>query len=290
MPLVPRTKIELSLAIFVVVAPFIIVPLSLILHGAPDAIAILLLVLMYTLTGLGGITIGFHRYFTHGSFRVRFMWLAYVFGILGSMAIQGKLSQWKFDHQTHHRYSDAAGDPHSPRRYGRGFLATLRGFAYAHVWWFFVTPMLTKKSGDPIIRRIDQLFIPMAILGLIIPALLGALIRLSFDYVIIDIAWAGVARACFVHHATWSVNSLGHLFGTRPFNTNDGSRNNRLVAIGTFGEGYQNGHHSFPYSARHGLMPNEPDLSYRVITSLEKISLVTNVRVPSRHEVEAKLA
>jgi len=117
---------------------------------------------------------------------------------------------------------------------------------------------------------------------------MGGLLTLSLTGVFLGFLWGGLVRACFVHHITWSVNSVCHLWGSRPFRTHDQSRNNALVGLLAFGEGWHNNHHAFPTSARHGLRWWELDLSYLFIRTLGLVGLAKEIRTPAQEARAAK--
>ncbi len=248
---------------------------------------------MYLLTALG-VTVGYHRLFTHRSFETTWP-VKWALGILGSMAVEGPLFKWVATHRMHHHHSDAPDDPHSPHGHGSGFLPTIRGFWHAHVGWMFGTdhPGLLRYVGDllgdPHLRVISKLFVVWAILGLLIPAALGGLLTSTWSGVLMGFLWGGLARLFFVHHMTFSINSVCHLWGRRPFRTRDQSRNNVVFGVLGIGEGWHNNHHAFPTSARHGLKWWQIDLSYLVIRGLEAVRLAWRVRVPESQAVLRRL-
>lgn len=227
----------------------------------------------YVLTGLG-ITIGFHRLLTHHSFEVGPV-LKAIFLILGSMAVQGKAIDWAANHLKHHAFSDQEGDPHSP----------LEGFFHAHVGWLFSAPpadrerYAKKLMGDPIIAFVDRTFLIWVGLGLLIPYLIGGWEGLL---------WGGFVRIAVVNHVTWAVNSVCHTFGDRPFDIKDMSRNNWIVGLLAFGEGWHHNHHAFPAMAYHGMSWRQFDLSAIVIRLLAKLRLAHNVKMPSRELVDRR--
>ncbi len=249
---------------------------------------------MYLVSGLG-ITIGFHRYFTHKSFDTSKPVAAFL-GIAGSMAVEGSLLDWAATHRSHHQHSDGDGDPHSPHAYGGGFWGVLRGAWHSHVGWFLSNrPKLEKRYivdllKDPMIRRVDSLFLLWVALGLAIPAVLGGLLTMSWMGVLLGFLWGGLVRVFLVHHVTWSVNSVCHIWGSRPFRSHDHSRNNPIFGVLALGEGWHNNHHAFPASARHGLKWWQFDISYIVIKAMSYVGITRNVRVPSRERINAKLA
>jgi stearoyl-CoA desaturase (delta-9 desaturase) len=245
-----------------------------------------LLVGMYVLTVLG-ITVGFHRLFTHRSFETNGV-VAFILGVLGSMAVQGRLFNWVALHRRHHQHSDEPGDPHSPHLSGTGVLGVLRGMWHAHVGWLFQPnpPDLPHYVKDLQqfrgLRVVNRLFFLWVALGLLIPALIGGLILGTWAGVFWGFMWGGLVRVLLVHHVTWSVNSVCHLWGRRPYQSSDESRNNFLFGVLAFGEGWHNTHHAFPTSARHGLRWWQIDVSYWVIRALSWFRLARNLKLPSR--------
>ncbi len=245
-----------------------------------------LLLGMYALTALG-ITVGFHRLFTHRSFET-YRAVRFLLGVLGSMALQGPLLKWAAFHRRHHEHSDESGDPHSPHLYGGGVPGLLRGLWHAHLGWVFRPdpPDLDRYVKDlrrsNLLRTVSVLFPVWVALGLLLPAVLGGVISLSWMSVWTGLVWGGLVRVFLVHHVTWSVNSVCHLWGRRPYRTGDESRNNFLFGVLALGEGWHNSHHAFPASARHGLRWWQPDASYLVIRALALLRLAWNVKVPTK--------
>ncbi len=240
---------------------------------------------MYVLTVLG-ITVGFHRLFTHKAFET-YSFIKYLLAIFGSMAVEGSLLKWVAVHRRHHQFSDMADDPHSPHNHGNSVRDILRGAWHAHIGWFFepdpsdLARYTKDLSRDKVLVKIDDLFPLWIIMGLVIPAVLGGLMHGSWEGALSGLLWGGFARAFLVHHVTWSINSICHIWGSRPFNTSDRSRNNFLFGIFALGEGWHNNHHAFPSSARHGLKWWQFDLSYEVIRLLKLLKLVWKVNLPS---------
>jgi stearoyl-CoA desaturase (delta-9 desaturase) len=241
---------------------------------------------MYVLTALG-ITVGFHRLFTHRAFQT-YPAVQFVLGVLGSMAVQGSLLKWVALHRRHHAHSDRPGDPHSPHLHGGGILGLLRGLWHAHLGWVFQAdpPDLDRYVKDlrrsALLRMVSTLFPVWVVLGLLIPAGLGGLLTGGWTGAWYGLAWGGLVRIFLVHHVTWSVNSVCHLWGRRPYRSDDQSRNNFLFGVLALGEGWHNTHHAFPTSARHGLRWWQPDASYWVIRGLALLGLAWNVRLPSK--------
>jgi stearoyl-CoA desaturase (delta-9 desaturase) len=244
-----------------------------------------LLLGMYVLTALG-ITVGFHRLFVHRSFET-YPWVKFILAALGSMAVQGSLFKWVAFHRKHHQHSDRPGDPHSPHTQGRGVLGLLHGVWHAHIGWFFrpdppdLDRYITDLSQSRSLRVASALFPFWAALGLVIPAVLGGLLTLSWAGVWTGLIWGGLVRVFLVHHVTWSVNSACHLWGRRPYRSDDQSRDNVVFGVLALGEGWHNTHHAFPTSARHGLRWWQIDVSYGVIRTLALLGLAWDVRLPS---------
>jgi stearoyl-CoA desaturase (delta-9 desaturase) len=244
-----------------------------------------LLLGMYVLTGLG-ITVGFHRLFTHRSFETGGV-VQFILAALGSMAVQGPLLKWVAVHRCHHQYSDQDDDPHSPHSRGRGLFGLLRGLWHAHLGWLFRPdpPHLFRYVKDLLqsgpLRVASALFPLWVLVGLLIPTILGFLLAGGWMGALLGFVWGGLARIFLVHHVTWSVNSICHLWGGQPYDVNDHSRNNFVIGVLSLGEGWHNNHHAFPTSARHGLRWWQIDVSYYVIRALALVGLAWKVRVPA---------
>jgi stearoyl-CoA desaturase (delta-9 desaturase) len=239
--------------------------------------------IMYSLTGLG-ITVGFHRYLTHRSFKTSRP-VRMVLGILGSAAIEGPVTAWVADHRKHHAFSDQEGDPHSPHvGHGGGWRGALRGLVHAHVGWLFLHTQRGNKRryapdlmNDPTIAFVDRTFLVWALGGLALPFFLGMAIGGSLHAGLTGLLWGGLVRVLVLHHVTYSINSLCHFFGRRGFATGDESRNLAWLAPLSFGEAWHNNHHAFPTSAAHGLRRTQLDPSALVIRGLERVGLAWDV-------------
>jgi stearoyl-CoA desaturase (delta-9 desaturase) len=251
--------------------------------------------LLYVATA-GGVTVGFHRHFTHRSFKAKPAVRA-ALAIMGSAAIEGPIVSWVADHRKHHAFSDREGDPHSPHvDHGHGWRGALRGLVHAHVGWLFIhTQRGAKKRyapdllADPLVARIDRLFVVWALGGLALAFVLGWLIGGSVAAGLTGLLWGGAVRILVVHHVTYSINSLCHFFGKRRFQTDDESRNLAWLAPLSLGEAWHNNHHAFPTSAEHGMGRRQFDPSALVIRALERAGLVWDVvRVDERRQA-AKL-
>jgi stearoyl-CoA desaturase (delta-9 desaturase) len=249
-----------------------------------------LLLGMYFVTAVG-ITVGFHRLFVHRAFETNST-VKFILAALGSMAVQAPLFKWVAVHRRHHRHSDEPGDPHSPHHHGPGLLGWLRGYWHSHIGWFFdpdppdLDHYIKDLRQDPVLRLADSLFLLWVALGLVIPAVLGGILKGWWAGVWTGLLWGGLVRIFLVHHVTWSVNSACHLWGFRPYRSDDESRNNFLFGVLALGEGFHNTHHAFPTSARHGLRWWEFDLSYWVIRLLALLGLARNVKLPTPESQE----
>jgi stearoyl-CoA desaturase (delta-9 desaturase) len=239
-----------------------------------------------------GITVGYHRYFTHGAFRAKRA-LRIALAIAGGLAAQGPVIGWVADHRRHHAFSDRDGDPHSPWLFGTSPVALARGFWHAHMGWLFgrdktnVDRFAPDLAGDRDMRVVDRLFPLWVVLSLLLPPLLGGLITLSWWGALTAFLWAGLARISFQHHVTWSVNSVCHMIGERPFASRDRSANFWPLAILSMGESWHNTHHADPTSARHGVLRGQIDISARVIWAFEKLGWAWNVRWPTPKRLAA---
>jgi stearoyl-CoA desaturase (Delta-9 desaturase) len=256
---------------------------------------LVLFLALYVATALG-VTVGYHRHFTHRSFKTS-TGLRATLAILGSAAIEGPVISWVADHRKHHTYADREGDPHSPHvGHEGGLRGALRGLTHAHVGWLFIHTQRGAKCRyapdlmkDPIVSFVDRTFVAWALAGLALPFCLGLVIGQSLKAGLTALLWGGAVRMLVIHHVTYSINSLCHYFGRKRFATGDESRNLLWLSVLSFGEAWHNNHHAFPTSAAHGLRRWELDPSALVIRLLEKLGLAWNVvRVsPDRQGMKA---
>jgi len=283
------------LTVGTVVIPSLVVAIVIVLTWGVwiDGIDLAMLILGAYLGGLG-VTLGYHRLFTHSSFQAK-PWLKRTLGILASMNVQGPLLFWCSCHRAHHQNSDREGDPHSPHLSGKGIWSAIKGFIHAHFGWIvfaghykYNAKRVRDLYEDPDVRFVDDYYLLWVFLGLAIPAVIGGLWDRSVEGAIQGFFWGGLGRVVLTHHITWSINSVGHLFGTRPFETHDESRNNLFLAVLSHGEGWHNNHHAFPQSARHGLEHGQIDSSYGIIRLMEKLGWVWKVRTVSDAQMEQK--
>jgi stearoyl-CoA desaturase (Delta-9 desaturase) len=277
-----------------IVIPFLAVPVGmyLMLKWGMPWVHVWVAVGVYILTGLG-ITVGFHRLFTHCSFKTPKVVQA-IFAVLGSMAVEGPLFRWVATHRQHHRHSDKEDDPHSPHLHGGGWKGFVKGLWHSHMGWMFKhTPNLEKSIPDLVRSRmltwINRLFPLWVLVGLLVPTLLSGLLTMSWQGTLLGFILGGLARVFFVHHVTWSINSVCHLWGKQPFRSNDESRNNPIMGVIAMGEGWHNNHHAFPSSPRHGLLKWQIDVSFMVIRALEVVGLAWHLQVPSMEKMQARL-
>jgi stearoyl-CoA desaturase (delta-9 desaturase) len=246
---------------------------------------ILLTVVFYLVTGLG-VTVGFHRLLTHRSFTATPA-LRAALAIAGSMAFQGQVTGWVAIHRRHHAFTDRPGDPHSPYRYGTHLAGQLRGLAHAHVGWLLrhdPTPAARyapDMAADPAMQAISAAFPAWCAASLALPAAAGAAIG-GWHGALTALLWAGLVRVTVLQHVTWSVNSLCHVIGTRPFTTRRHDRATNLwpLALLSLGESWHNMHHSDPACARHGADPGQIDISAAAIRAFEHLGWATSVHWP----------
>ena len=282
------------------VGVFVVVPLLALIAAIPVAWAwgflgwhdAIIALVFYWVSGLG-ITVGFHRYFTHGSFKAKTA-LRVALAVCGTLAIEGPVFNWVADHRRHHKYSDKEGDPHSPWRYGDDWRALSKGLVFAHVGWLFDPNKTSKEKfipdllADARIRRVHQLFPVLVLTSLLLPALIGGLWSMSWYGALTAFFWGSLVRIALLHHVTWSINSICHTFGSEEFEVRDKSRNVAWLAIASFGESWHNLHHADPTCARHGVLKGQLDPSARVIWAFEKLGWAYDIRWPDAGRLEAK--
>jgi len=286
---------QLLTLVAVVVPPLGVLSAAGILWGVAFSWLDLILLVSFYVVCAFGTTIGFHRLFTHRGFET-YAPVRAAFAVLGCMTMQGPLTQWVTDHRRHHAMSDQPGDPHSPHvGHGEGLVATVRGFVHAHVGWLFTQKGMERGRDygkdlyeDRLLVWIDRLYIVWVALTLAVPFLLGYWLGGSWERGVQAFVWAGLVRIFLYQHATFAVNSVCHMWGRRHFRSRDEARNNWVVALLVFGEGWHNNHHAFPASARHGLRRFQLDPSWWVIRALERLGLAWDVKVPSPVQLERR--
>lgn len=259
------------------------------LTGQVKPLSLILFILMYSACGIG-MTVGFHRYFAHKTFKTN-RFIEIVLAILGSMSAQGSVIAWVSVHRCHHQYSDTEGDPHSPHLHDD----PKQGLWYAHLGWLLddklPNSMIFAKDliQDSMMATINRLYVFWLALGMVLPAIVEGLLTWSWSGAWQGLIWGGMARVFFTSHGGYTINSITHVYGQRPFASKDQSRNNFWVAIPTLGEGWHNNHHAFPNSARFGFKWWQIDFGYWSIWLLERLNLVSDVKIPSSEMLEAKI-
>lgn len=251
--------------------------------GSVGLLGLTLLVIFYFLTALG-IEAGFHRYFSHSSFKGR-AFTTWMLGILGSMAAQGPVIFWVATHRKHHAFTDVEGDPHSPLTHGKNAIGMIKGFIHSHIGWLFESnPTSWAKFAPDLLRRreviaINQTYLLWVILGLVLPGLIGGIIGGTLQSAIEGLVWGGLLRIFLLDHMTWSVNSICHLIGKAPYSTKNNSRNLVLLSIPSVGGSLHNNHHYYPVSARNDHQSLlQLDLSGLFIEMLGIIGLASDIK------------
>jgi stearoyl-CoA desaturase (Delta-9 desaturase) len=298
----PLTEGPQPIGILVTLWAFVIIPFAALIAAVPVAWGgwlswpdIMIAIFFYYLSGLG-VTIGFHRYFTHGSFKAKRP-LRIALAVAGSLAIQGSVIQWVADHRRHHAFSDVEGDPHSPWRYGESVRGLIKGLFHAHMGWLFHRELSNRARfapdllADKALNRVDNLFPLWVAISMLAPATIGGLVTWSWAGALTAFFWGSLVRVSLLHHVTWSINSICHVFGERPFAVREGDRaaNFWPLAIISFGESWHNLHHADPTCARHGVMRGQIDTTARMIWLFEKLGWVYDVRWPKPERLAAKM-
>ena len=288
------TRLQRNANIAAVIVPFVAVlaAIPLLWNSLVGWTDIGIMVGVYLATAFG-ITIGYHRLLTHRAFETHRP-MKYLFAVLGSMAVQGPVIGWVADHRKHHAHTDEEGDPHSPH-VGQG--NGLRGLYHAHVGWLFEDHGIAEAKRyapdlleDPGMRFISRNFLAWVGLSLALPFALGYAIGGTLEAALLAFFWGGLVRIFFVHHVTWSINSICHFFGSRRFATDDQSTNVAWLAVPSLGEAWHHNHHAFPRAAVQGMRWWEVDISGMTIRAMEKVGLAWNVIVISPERQAQRLA
>jgi len=246
-------------------------------------IDLMIFLIMYNLVGIG-VTVGFHRLLTHNSFKT-YPIVRYILAFLGTISVQGSVLSWVSNHRKHHKFTDKKGDPHTPHLIeGNDLFSILKGLYHSHVGWLLNIDehadwIVYAKDlyDDPGMRFISRYSGPISLIGLLIPSLLGWFLSNSLIGALSALLWGGFIRIFFLHHITWSINSLCHFHGNRDFSTSDYSTNIYWLSLFSFGESWHNNHHAFPRNAQHGINSRQIDISYMFIVLLERIGLAWDV-------------
>ncbi|MFI6788733.1 acyl-CoA desaturase [Nonomuraea sp. NPDC050383] len=290
----PRSKAELVTFALVVGLPLIafVAAVPLAWGWGLGWTDIVIMFVFYAVSGLG-VTVGLHRYFTHGSFKAKRP-LKIALGIAGSLSLEMSVLDWVATHRKHHKFSDKEGDPHSPWRFGPGFRSMAKGLMYAHMGWMFDAERTNREKyapdlcKDPDVRKLHKWFPALALTSLLLPGVLGGLLTWSWQGALTALFWGSLVRIGLLHHVTWSINSICHVFGDEAFQVRDKSRNVWWLAIPSFGESWHNLHHSDPTCARHGALKGQIDLSAEVIRGFERLGWASDVRWPTPERLAAK--
>jgi stearoyl-CoA desaturase (delta-9 desaturase) len=283
----------------VTLALFILIPLAAVAAAVPVMWGwglhwrdVVIAGVLYVITGLG-ITVGYHRYFTHGSFKAN-RGLKIALGVMGSLAVMGPLVRWVADHRKHHQFSDKDDDPHSPWAFGTGPWNMIRGLWHAHVGWLFDVEQTSQSKyapdllADSDIVKMSRHFPTFVALSTLAPLLIGGLWSWSWQGALSAFFWASLVRVALLHHVTWSINSICHVVGSRPFKSRDRSGNVWWLSLPSFGESWHNLHHADPTSARHGVLRGQIDSSARLIWLFEKFGWAKDVRWPTPERLAAR--
>ena len=289
-------NLQLAVTLLIVGLPVVgLVTVCLAVFGSGATVVNLSLLIAFYLITAMGLTAGFHRLFTHRSFTARPA-LRVGLAVAGSMAFEGGVISWVATHRRHHAFTDEPGDPHSPYEYGGGVWGQLRGAVHAHVGWLFrgdstsIEQYAPDLRADPVIVAIDRAFPVLSLLSLGLPALIGWLLTGTAHGALTALLWGGFIRVFLLHHVTWSVNSLCHLYGTRPFKTRGTDRSTNLwpLALLSLGDSWHNLHHADPTSARHGVDRGQIDLAAGFIRLCEKAGWATKVRWPTDSRLDSR--
>jgi stearoyl-CoA desaturase (delta-9 desaturase) len=290
----PARELERRVAWVVVVVPLVGFVLAAVYLWEQGVSALDLgLCLALAFVTQAGITAGFHRLFTHQGFQAHPA-VRWVLGVAGSMAAQGPLLFWAACRRRHHQHSDEAEDPHSPRHGGRGPGGRLRGLWHAHVGWMFCHEpepwgrYIPDLLRDELAFGVHRTYLAWVLLGLALPAGVGGLASGTWVGALTGLLWGWLVRLFLVHHVTWSINSLCHAAGRRPYETGDDSRNNVLCGVLALGEGWHNNHHAFPTSVRFGLAWWQLDVGYLLIRLLQSARLAWAIKLPPPEMLRSK--
>lgn len=284
---------ERKIAIVTVVVPLIgfIAAIAIQLRHPAGRLDMAMLGVMYACTVIG-IGVGYHRLLTHRAFTTHKI-VRMILATLGSMAGQGPVLFWVALHRQHHKFSDRPGDPHSPHISGEEPSGWLSGLWHAHVGWMLNPQQRNLRfvidlMKEPEMVLVNKCYFHFLLIGIAIPAVIHGVVSHSWGGVLSGLLWGGLVRIFLVHHVTWSINSICHLYGSRPFANRDHSTNNLWLSLLSFGEAWHNNHHAFPQSARHGLQWWQVDINSYFIRCLETVGLAWDVKAPSQERLAAK--
>ncbi len=275
-------------AIFLISIPVLGIFTTIILafyNVLPTMVDFMAFLIMYLIAGLG-MTVGYHRHFTHKAFKAS-KWVRRLFIITGSFCAQGTVISWVTMHRCHHKYSDQHDDPHSPYFKKSKKLTGVKKFWHSHIGWTFdyvvPNPIYYARDllRDPDVIRFSQYYYYWVLLGILLPGVVCGLICQSFLAGFTAVLWGGLIRLVVGANSLMAIASLTHMVGKKEFKTSDESRNIWWLSIFTFGESWHNNHHAFPASAKLGFEWWQLDLGGFVICLLEKLGLIWDVKQPS---------
>lgn len=290
-----RAVLQRRLVLVVTIVPFLglVAAVALAWGGGLSATDAVIALGFYLFTGLG-VTVGYHRHFTHKSFETTKP-VRGLLAIAGSMAVQGPVITWVADHRRHHAFSDKEGDPHSPHLdEGPGVRGVVKGLWHAHMGWLFSDEQTSARRWAPdlvkddMIVKIDKLFPLWVVLTFALPPLIGFAVTGTLPGAVTAGIWGSLVRVFMLHHVTWSINSICHFYGNRPFESDDYSTNNWILSLISMGESWHNNHHAFPSAAVHGIGRGQVDVSGALIRALERAGLARNVKRVSEKQIVAK--
>lgn len=276
------------------IAPIVgtVVALALLPFLPFGATEIALLAGMWLVSGLG-ITVGYHRLFTHRTFKAT-PFVESMLAITGSMAGQGGVVSWVAIHRRHHEFSDRDGDPHSPNLSGDGLRGVLRGLVHSHFLWMrrHEYPNIAHYAPDLLRNRrlvnVSRHYYWWFALGVAVPTVIGGLVHLSWQGALAGLLWGGFVRVFLLEHIIWAINSFLHRWGSKPYESRENSRNGAVFSLLTFGESWHNNHHAFPSSPNFGLQWYRPDPGYWLIRGLSAVGLVSDLKNPAAEQIAAK--
>ncbi len=232
---------------------------------------------------------GMHRHFAHRSFDTK-PFMRVLFAVFGSMAGQGSVLFWVATHRHHHKWSDKPKDVHSPHVPGslpaRLWHAHV-GWMTSHYYWDDLK-LIPDVMNDTAVCAVAYRYFTWVVLGVALPAVAGGLWHGSLEGALQGALWGGFVRIFVLQHFTWAVNSIGHVFGKRPYDSRDMSTNILWMSFPTAGMSLHNTHHAFPNSATNQLRWWELDPSAWFIRLLAAVGLATNVRVPSAARIASR--
>lgn len=274
--------------------PFLICILWFCVYRQIDWVDVALFAAMWTLTGGLGISLGFHRYFTHAGYDAHPI-LESSMAAAGSMAAQGPITYWVSLHRCHHKYSDEAEDPHSPNpipHYNhQNRIRRIGAFLHGHIGWvirhdvpspvFFARDLLKH----PLVKFFDQTYWGWVFVGILLPGSVMLLYEPSIHGFLRGCVFGGILRIVIGNQIIWAINSVCHVSGFHDFDTGDKSTNNWLLAIPSFGEGWHNNHHAFPWSARFGLRWWQLDVGWLALCFFSLIGLASNLKSPTEEQI-----